>query len=138
MQLRCGWQMHRQPCCCTVMHQVCMLPLPPRCSVFGVDVPSTLVFDYPTIDDLAEELAGRSSGASLGVALHAAAQPLADVSAPPAAAVVLPQQSAASSGEQACTAHSTRHATAANKPLPPGNPNTPTLTQPGYFTVPSG
>ncbi|PSC67784.1 polyketide synthase [Micractinium conductrix] len=40
--------------------------------VFGVDVPSTLVFDYPTIDDLAEELAGRSSVDLLGADFDAA------------------------------------------------------------------
>lgn len=103
-------------------------------SVFGIDLPATFLFDYPTIEAVAEEVAGRVSDASLG---YAAPVPAADADAD-----ALHADASAAGGSQPAEAAVERPAAAAaagglGKPARPINKNAPTLTLPEYFTVPS-
>ena len=109
-------------------------------SVFGVDLPATLMFDYPTIETMAEELAGHASNVALDLTVPAAAQPPAtpnSVAVSAASASSQPQQPSAGVSQEAGQSRSCCWAAALDKAVPPPNPNAPTLTLPGYFTVPS-
>ncbi|KAL4457257.1 hypothetical protein ABPG75_012122 [Micractinium tetrahymenae] len=103
-------------------------------SVFGIDLPATFLFDYPTIEAVAEELADRVSNASLG---FAAPEPAVDLAAAAPAedafAAGGSQQAEAAEQEPAANGAAARPA----KPSRPVNKNAPTLTLPEFFTVPS-
>lgn len=95
-----------------------------------IDLPATLILDFPTIDALAEELVRRMSKRTFG---GAPAE-----SQPPEGKEVANSSTAPDQPNIPTHAQpSPSRAPEPDKPQPTKNKNGPRLTRPGYFTVPS-
>lgn len=152
-------------------------------SAFAMDLPPTLIFDYPSIGELAAALVGRVADAALDPSGGAAANDAASIDASSVAAPAADASAADGSGadDDAAAAESAASPAKGRAPtcadsggspccalipafrpeeergsrgqpaavlapsaaanvvaaLPPLNPRAPTLTRPGYYTVPS-
>ena len=110
------------------------------CSAFGLELPATAIFDYPTIDALAAMLAEQVSDASPAPAQPAAAADEADSED---SASESESGSGSTSDDDAGSEapgsdHEQQHPNsrrAAPPELPPINKHAPLLKRPGYFTV---
>ncbi len=127
------------------------------CSAFGIDLPPTVVFDYPTIDDLVGHLAARVRASAAPAPAPAAAADAMDSDSPSDSdsdSSSAGGQEAASNGAAAGApeqrqlavrrSSSDREQEQPNAQLVPAalpgpllavNKRAPRLTKPGYFTV---
>jgi acyl carrier protein len=92
-------------------------------AAFGLDLPATAIFDYPSACELAGLITGQLAARHVAAASATAAA--AAAAAALAAERALPANQAALAPRPAAAAAA------------PANPRAPTLTRPGYFTVPS-
>lgn len=140
---------HAVNCC----HNQCFAPSALSRSAFGIDLPPTVVFDYPTIDDLVSHLAAHVHGAPSTVAGSADEQSGSD----PDTQSDSDSEGAQEGGGAGTTAASPEELQLAVRrsssdreqeqpntqlvpaslpgPLAPINKRAPRLTKPGYFTV---
>ena len=143
--------------CCFCITECLSEPFhnPPLCcSAFGIDLPPTVVFDYPTIDDLVGHLAARVRAAPAPTAAPAAVAAAtgsdsgSDVESDGSSAEAASNGAAAAAPEQRQLAvrrsSYDREQEQPNTQLMPAalpgpllavNKRAPRLTKPGYFTV---
>ena len=126
----------------------CMSRVGAPCSAFDLELPATVIFDYPTVEALANMLALQASDAVVAPQLLSDAADAADSASDsepfsdhgaagaeqaPAPQLQLTARRSGSDHEQ--EQPNTRPLALAAGPLPPVNKKAPTLTKPGYFTV---
>lgn len=128
-------------------------------SLFALDLPPTLIFDYPSVEALAAALAPQlpdvvlagSSEAQSAAVPDSSASDARDSEAESSSGCESEESEIEDSGSRRFSANSTGSLIAAFRPdepsetglsrhvlasLPPANPLAPTLRRPGYYTVP--